>query len=207
MEAYDHIVLGNIDLVFLDINMPQLNGLELVQTLKSPPEIILTTAHREFAVKAYELNVLDYLVKPISLPRFLKAISKMNSRFISLDYAQPDNRIGEQRTDLEDTAPVNVLYMKSDRKVVKVDIERTLFFESLNDKVIVHLEDREFSTNQRIGYLEEKLPSEYFTRVHRSYIVNISKVNAFSKIELEIGEKTIPIGRNFRNETLKKLTK
>jgi len=205
LEAFEHIQKGQIQLVFLDIKMPKLNGLELIESIKNPPLIVFTTAYRDFAVKAFELDAIDYLLKPISLTRFLKTISKVNKY---LQGQQMDlNGMESETTRGEGTAASNqeFLYIKADRKVVKLDLACVHYLESLNDKVIIHLGDREVTTTQRISYLAEKLPKLYFVRIHRSYIVSLSHITAYNNIMVEVKGRELPIGRNYRSQALEAL--
>ena len=202
LEAFEHIEKGNIQLVFLDIKMPKLNGLELIESLKNPPLIVFTTAYRDFAIRAFELDAIDYLLKPISLTRFLKTVSKVN-KYLHGSQSEANNEDLES-SNAESTIPIEqeFLYIKADRKVVKLDLNSILYLESLNDKVIIHLQDREVITTQRISYLAEKLPKQHFIRVHRSYMISLSKITAFNNIMVEMNDKEIPIGRNYRSQSL-----
>ena len=202
LEAFKHIEQDNIQLVFLDIKMPKLNGLELIESIKNPPLIVFTTAYRDFAIRAFELDAIDYLLKPISLTRFLKTISKVN-KYIHGSQSETNNEDIET-LNTESVLPIEqeFLYIKADRKVVKLDLSSILFLESLNDKVIIHIQDREVITTQRISYLAEKLPKQHFIRVHRSYIISLVKITAFNNIMVEVKDKEIPIGRNYRSQSL-----
>lgn len=205
LEAFEHIQQGHIQLVFLDIKMPKLNGLELIESIKNPPLIVFTTAYRDFAVKAFELDAIDYLLKPISLTRFLKTISKVNKYLqgqqIELNGGESETAKREGTTTLEQ----EFLYIKADRKVVKLDLACIHYLESLNDKVIIHLTDREVITTQRISYLAEKLPKQQFIRIHRSFIISLSHITAYNNIMVEVKARELPIGRNYRSQALEAL--
>ena len=203
VEAFCHLQKGNIDLVFLDIKMPKINGLELLESLNPAPLVVFTTAYREFAIKAFELDAIDYLLKPISLGRFMKTITKVNKYLsghhlqTSLDNPpQPKDNTSNPKTEPE------LLYIKSQRKTVKLDLSEILYLESLNDKVTIHTSDGEIQTTQRIGSLEEKLPNTKFLRIHRSFIVSLEKVTAFNTIMTEVNGKELPIGRNYRSHVM-----
>ena len=175
-----------IDLIFLDISMPFISGIEFVKTLKNPPAIILTTAHKEFAVESYELNVLDYLLKPFSFERFLKSI----------------NKLGNQETEaaravLEDSDNDVFIYVKSEKKNVKILLKEILFIESLKDYIKIHLQNKTLITQLPISEIEQRLPDN-FLRVHRSFIVAKDKITAFTQHDLEIGKHQIPVGRNYK---------
>lgn len=194
IEALSFLQKGDIDLVFLDIEMPVLTGLELIKTLKVTPCIIFTTAHRNFAVEAFDIEALDYLLKPITLERFTKSIN----RFIDSKTVLPINST-EDNTDF--------IIIKSDKKNHRIKFNDIVFIESMADYVIVHLGSEKFITKERISHFEEKLPSSQFLRVHRGYIVNLSLITSFYGYTLELGKKKIPVGRNFKaqlDETLRK---
>ena len=207
LEAFEHIQGGNIQLVFLDIKMPKLNGLELIESIKNPPLVVFTTAYREFAIKAFDLDAIDYLLKPISLTRFLKTISKAN-KYLKGQHSETNtnNEDSEKANGAQPSPPdPELLYIKSDRKVVKLDLSCVRYLESLNDKVIIHLADKEVVTTQRISYLLEKLPKQQFVRIHRSYIISLAHVAAYNNIMVEVKERELPIGRNYRSQALEAL--
>ncbi|MEP3210022.1 MAG: LytTR family DNA-binding domain-containing protein [Maribacter sp.] len=205
LEAFEHIQAGDIQLVFLDIKMPKLNGLELIESIKNPPLVVFTTAYREFAIKAFDLDAIDYLLKPISLTRFLKTVSKANKYLQGLQ--TESNGEGQEKSNgiPSSTSEQEFLYIKSDRKMVKLDLSCVHYLESLNDKVIIHLADKEVLTTQRISYLLEKLPKQQFIRIHRSYIISLTHVAAFNNIMVEVKERELPIGRNYRSQALEAL--
>ncbi|MFD2099441.1 LytR/AlgR family response regulator transcription factor [Flagellimonas iocasae] len=203
VEAFCHLQKGNIDLVFLDIKMPKINGLELLESLNPTPLVVFTTAYREFAIKAFELDAIDYLLKPISLGRFMKTITKAN-KFLSGHHVHTtfENQPQSKDAKSESKTEPELLYIKSQRKTVKLDLSEILYLESLNDKVTIHTSTGEIHTTQRIGYLEEKLPSHNFLRIHRSFIVALDKVSAFNTIMAEVDGKELPIGRNYRSHAM-----
>jgi len=182
-----------------------LSGLELIESIKNPPLVVFTTAYREFAIKAFDLDAIDYLLKPISLTRFLKTISKAN-KYLQGQQTEP-NKEGSEKSKEEQltTSEQAFLYIKADRKVVKLDLNCVQYLESLNDKVIIHLANREVVTTQRISYLLEKLPKQQFIRVHRSYIISLAHVVAYNNIMVEVKERELPIGRNYRSQALEAL--
>jgi len=184
--ALEWIKKQKIDLIFLDVSMPFLSGIEFIRTLKDPPVVILTTAHKEFAVESYELNVLDYLLKPISFERFLKAINKLN-----MDVP------GIQKPSISDTSKEAFIYVKSEKKNVKILLKDILFIESLKDYVKIHTADKTIITQVPISTIEQRLPDN-FLRVHRSFIVAKDKITAYTQQDLEIGRLQIPIGRNYK---------
>jgi DNA-binding LytR/AlgR family response regulator len=205
LEAFEHIQRGNIQLVFLDIKMPKLNGLELIESIKNPPLVVFTTAYREFAIKAFDLDAIDYLLKPISLTRFLKTVSKANKYLIGQQTEQSNEGSATSKGSQLTTSEQEFLYIKADRKVVKLDLSCVLYLESLNDKVTIHLAEKEVVTTQRISYLLEKLPKQQFIRIHRSYIISLAHVAAYNNIMVEVKERELPIGRNYRSQALEAL--
>jgi len=189
--ALDWIKKQKIDLVFLDVSMPFISGIEFIRTLKNPPAVILTTAHKEFALEGYELNVVDYLLKPISFERFLMAINKL-----TLDVPEtPKPVITNARND-------SFIYVKSEKKNVKILLKEILFIESLKDYIKIHTTNKTIITQVAISTIEQRLPDN-FLRVHRSFIVARDKITAYTQHDIEIGKLQIPIGRNYKTIVVK----
>ena len=184
--ALEWIKKQKIDLIFLDVSMPFISGIDFIRTLRNPPAIILTTAHKEFAVESYELNVLDYLLKPISFDRFLKAINKLN--IDTSEIVKPG---------IIDTKNDSFIYVKSEKKNVKILLKDILFIESLKDYIKIHTIDKTIVTQVPISTIEQRLPDN-FLRIHRSFIVAKDKITAYTQHDLEIGKFQIPIGRNYK---------
>lgn len=184
--ALEWIKKQKIDLIFLDVSMPFISGIEFIRTLKNPPAVILTTAHKEFAVESYELNVVDYLLKPISFERFLKAINKLD-----LDVANIQTPL------ITGTKNEAFIYVKSEKKNVKILLRDILFIESLKDYIKIHAPDKTIITQVSISTIEQRLPDN-FLRVHRSFIVAKDRITAYTQHDLEIGKLQIPIGRNYK---------
>lgn len=191
---------NKVDLLFLDIKMPQLSGLELLRSIKNPPPVILTTAFREYALESFELNVIDYLLKPIPFNRFLKAIEKYES------LTNPSGYIEPQKINLNDEIKETFIYIKADKKMIRVLLKDILFIEGLKDYVQVHTADKKIITYQTLNYFEEKLPHTHFIRVHRSYIISLSHIQSYSASEIEVAKRSIPIGNTYAKEVLKKLS-
>ncbi|MFT5834519.1 MAG: DNA-binding LytR/AlgR family response regulator [Cognaticolwellia sp.] len=191
LEAFDVLQKEEIDLMFLDIQMPQLNGIEFVKTLKNPPKIIFTTAFRDYAIEGFELNAVDYLLKPISFGRFMKAINKIH-RKPEIETINPL----ESQTVSSNFEPF--LYIKMDKRILKVYLDEIIYVESQKDYVRIVTEEKDVVTKQKISYLEERLPKDKFLRVHRSYIVPINRITAFSTTNIEIDEIELPIGRSYK---------
>jgi DNA-binding LytR/AlgR family response regulator len=184
--ALDWIKKRKIDLIFLDISMPFISGIDFIKTLQNPPRIILTTAHKEFAIESYELNVLDYLLKPISFERFLKAINKLEDH--TSEIIKP--LMQDSESDL-------FIYVKSDKKNVKILMREILFIESLKDYIKIHTRDKTIITQLQISAIEQRLPDD-FLRIHRSFIIARDKITAYTQHHFEIGKNQIPIGRSYK---------
>lgn len=197
VDAFNFLQKEEVDLLFLDIQMPKLTGIDLLKNISDPPQVIFTTAYRDYAIQGYELNVVDYLLKPISFDRFLKAVNKV----IQQDGGE-DNSTAEMEVNNYQDA---YIYLKSDKKMVKVPLIDILYIESLKDYIRVSTAEKNVTAYQRISYMEEKLPSEKFIRVHRSYIINLDQIDAYSTSVVEIGGKEIPIGRNYRQDVIQVL--
>ncbi len=191
-EAIKYIQEGNVDILFLDIHMPQLTGTEFLKNLRTPPKVIFTTAYKDFAIEAFDLDAVDYLLKPISLQRFIKAVSKVDSKAF-----QPM----VQDIQTENNSGPSFLYFRSDRKMVKVFLDDILFIESLKDYIkIVLASGKPLVVKQSISGVEEMLPKNKFLRIHRSFIVSINKVNAYTQQDVEIEGHEIPIGKAYLSQ-------
>lgn len=197
VEAYNLLQKTKIDLLFLDIQMPLMSGIEFLKNISNSPKVIFTTAFSEHAIEGFDLNAVDYLLKPISFDRFLKAINKLQTNVSS---------ITTQISDVSTTYDDAFIYLKEDKIMVKLLLKDILYIESLKNYVKVKTETKDIITYKTISSMEEKLPSNKFIRVHRSYIVAIDKIEAFSTTEIKIHNLSIPIGRNFKNEVMKRLS-
>lgn len=184
----------DVDLIFLDINMPKLNGLDFLRTLKNPPLVIITTAYAEFAIQGYELNVVDYLMKPFSFERFLKAIQKvqevMYSRSAPASIPAPAVEAQEE----------NYIFIKSSKKTYRVNLDEILYIEALGDYVKIYTTERMIVSYQSLKNIEHQLPLKYFPRIHKSYIVSLAKVELIEGNQVKIRDQYIPIGTNFRGD-------
>jgi DNA-binding LytR/AlgR family response regulator len=198
IEAFKVLQQKNIDLMFLDIQMPGIKGTDLVKSLKKQPRIIFTTAFAEYAVEGFELEAVDYLIKPISFDRFLRSMDKVLRHF----GAQQQIVFSQQSTLVEKDT---FLYLKVDRKMMKIAIKDILWIESQKDYIKVVLQSKELVSKQKISLIEELLPEDEFVRIHRSFIVSISKIDSYYSYAVEINNKELPIGRNYKAETQKKL--
>lgn len=174
-----------VDLMFLDIQMPKLIGTSFLRTLRNPPKVIFTTAYKEYAVEAFDLDAIDYLLKPVTLERLIRAVNKITM--------ETDPIVPEEQKILEHEG---FAYFRSERKMIKVKYDSIIFIESMKDYVkVVRTDDKPLLVKQSISSLENMLPTNQFIRIHRSFIVSISKITAFTNRDIEIGGIEIPIGR------------
>jgi DNA-binding LytR/AlgR family response regulator len=193
LQAIEILKKEKVDLIFLDIQMPKLTGIAFLKTLSHPPKVIFTTAYKEYALDAFDLDAVDYLLKPVSLERFLKAVNKVTN-------THPEE--GKEQAPLRQ----GFLYFRADRKMVKVFLEDILFIESLKDYIKIHrTNNKPLTIKYSLSTIEAMLPRDLFLRVHRSFIVSINKVTAFTPHDIEIGNIEIPIGRQY-SSSLKKLS-
>lgn len=196
VKAFEALQEHPIDLVFLDIQMPRLTGINLLKTLKHPPNVIFTTAYREYALEGFELDAADYLLKPISFERFLKAINKVYEKQSRFERSDDTDHRNATEADL---------FIRVNKKMVKIQLDKILFIESQRDYVKIKTTNKEIVAHQTISELEEKLPSAHFLRVHRSFMVRLDKIESWSTNELELPGTEIPIGRTYKSEVLKAL--
>ena len=205
LEANELVRKNQIDLIFLDIQMPQISGVDFIKALPNPPLFIFTTAFSNYAVEGYELNAIDYLLKPISMDRFMKAVNKAMEQF------ELRNKEESSETGATGVEGVEFFFVKADKKLVKVKYDEILYIEGLKDYVIIRLEQGRVVTLQTMKSLEEKLPLSRFKRIHRSYIVSIDKIHAVDGTSVDVYEKgqikQLPIGKNYRDEILEIVNK
>ena len=200
IDALNILQQQHIDLLFLDIQMPQLTGTEFIRSLKAPPKVIFTTAYNNFAVEAFELEALDYLVKPIPFTRFVKAVNKVLSLTTSPLVESPVNRPGSYP---EDQLPF--LYFRSDRKMFKVFLKDILYMESMKDYLKVITNTGQIVTKQALSSLQEMLPEGEFIRIHRSYIVSVSKIESYSPEKVQVNKVELPVGKIYRLDVHRQL--
>ncbi len=199
LEVFNTLKTTPADILFLDIQMPHLTGIELLRTLKNPPAVIITTAYREFAIEGYELNVIDYLLKPVSFERFLKAVYKyelLNPMQVKITAPPPGDKKDDSKA---------FIYVKSDKRMVRVMLHDLLYIEGLKDYVRVHTTQGPIITYQTLTYFGEKLSNDQFIRIHRSYIVSLNHISAYSATQIEIGKISIPIGGSYARDVFEKL--
>jgi len=184
-----------VDLMFLDIKMPQITGIDFLKALKNPPAVIITTAYREYAIEGYDLDLIDYLLKPITFDRFFKAVD----RYL---------RLRSPIVKSEALSPVTTqqfIYIKARGKFHNLNKEEVLYIESLKDYIVIHCTDKKITAKYKIGDLETELQDKAFLRIHRSFIVNLKKITAFTAYDIEIGTKELPIGASYKEYVFKKL--
>ena len=199
IEASNFLQMQSVDLLFLDIQMPHLLGTDLVRTLKNPPNIIFTTAYRKFAIDGFELDAVDYLLKPISFERFLKAVNKvMHARL------KPVEEKALVMPEIVNSANP-FINLRVDRKNLKVYLDDILYIESLKDYVKVVTTTKNIITKQSISSLEDLLQEKNFIRIHRSFIVSVDKIVSFTSNAIEIGKYELPISRMYRLEVERQL--
>ena len=198
IDALTILQHNKIDLVFVDIQMPQLMGTDFIRSLINPPKVIFTTAFRKYAVAGFELDAVDYLLKPISFDRFLKAINKvlrLNVTVAGNDFSVKSS----QPNTIADT----FIYLRVDRKNIKVNFDDILFIESLKDYIKVVTKDKSIITKQAIYSIEENLPADLFIRAHRSFIVSLKRIESYTTELIQIGNYEIPVSRSYRHEVEK----
>lgn len=193
LECFKLLQYQQPDILFLDIQMPQLNGLEFLRSLHHRPKVIIVSAHREYALEGFELDVVDYLLKPVSFERFLKALDKYRQ-------IQPVIIQNEAEVDV-----VDHLFIRADRKTVKLVLAEVLYIESMSDYLKIYTKEGMLLTKEKISVIEQKLPPQ-FLRIHRSFIFNTHHLQAFTHENIEVGGKQLPLSRSFRQEVLDKLS-
>jgi len=191
-EAFNEVQQGKIDLIFLDINMPGINGMAFAKIIPKEIQVIFTTAYREYAIEGFDLEASDYLLKPIPFDRFLKSVAKVKESL-------------SKERNIPNSEKPEFLFVRQDRKMEKIDFPDILFVESFSDYIKIHLKDRMVIVRESISNFENKLPESQFIRFHRSFIGNISAINSYTHEYLEIGGKALTISRSYKEEVLKRL--
>lgn len=193
--ALEALQQQKIDLVFLDIHLPKLKGLDFIKTLKNPPRIIITSAYHEYALQGYEYNVVDYLLKPIEFSRFLMAVNKLNQSPV------PESHIATFLPTPERSS----LFFNVSKKKVRVFLDEILYIESLKEYIRIYTVHKTILTKFPLGQIEELLAKNNFLRIHRSYIIARNRIDAFTASEVEVSGKQIPIGRSYKESVLEAL--
>ncbi|HVN56950.1 MAG TPA: LytTR family DNA-binding domain-containing protein [Bacteroidales bacterium] len=190
IEAFQAVKREKTDLIFLDIQMPGMKGTDFLKSLADPPKVILTTAYRDYAVEGYDLNVVDYLLKPVSYDRFLKAIDK----FMSLETGKPPREPEEK-----------YIYLNINKKVHKIYVNEIIYAESIKDYLTIHTLSGDIVAKHTISAFENLLPESEFVRIHRSFIVAIKRIKGFNSHTIDLGIKELPIGQNYQSSVFEKL--
>jgi len=190
MKAEAYLKTNAVDIIFLDIEMPKVSGLQFLQKLNIESMVILTTAFPQYALEGYELDIIDYLLKPFALSRFLKAVQKAK------DYHEMKNRTNGALQS-------SYIFIKSDKRIEKIELNDIIYAESTGNYVSIHTEDKRIIAYLTMKSLESQLPPNEFIKIHQSYLVNCSKINAIEGNEISIGNKSLPISRNYRDLVMK----
>jgi DNA-binding LytR/AlgR family response regulator len=196
IEAFNYINNHKIDLVFLDINMPEISGISFAKSINKDVKIIFTTAYRDFAVEGFELQAVDYLMKPISFDRLLKAV---NNYF--------DIYSNNKSVEKTDTNKNDFMFVRSERRMVKIDFESIIYIESYSDYIKIHLVNETVVTRETISAIEAKLPNKKFLRIHRSYIIALKHISSFTNEEITVNNIALTISRSYKKDVLQILEK
>ena len=190
-EALNYLSNNSVDLIFLDIEMPGMSGMELLDSLTNPPLVIITTSNKEYALKSYDYDVIDFIVKPVEYPRFYKAVTKAKEWF-------------EMKSPNDDTSS-DEIYIRSDSKIKKMNLSEITYVEALADYVMINDENGKNIVHSTMKGMANKLPEDQFVRVHRSFIVNLKKVDSIEDMSVVVGKKIIPIGASFKDSLFSKI--
>ena len=196
IDAFNAISANKVDVIFLDINMPEISGLSFAKSINKKIKIIFTTAYREYAVDGFDLQAVDYLLKPISFDRLYQSINKYIDAYVPSDLPK-EHQIIEEKSDF--------IFVRSDRKMIKVNFAEILYIESLGDYIKIILDTKNIITRESISSIEAKLPKKLFLRTHRSYLVSIEQIASFTHEYIEVKKKAIPISRSYKTSVLNKL--
>ncbi|MRT94255.1 LytTR family DNA-binding domain-containing protein [Ancylomarina sp. 16SWW S1-10-2] len=193
LEAMDVLRNQQIDAMFLDINMPKISGLNFLESLQHPPAVVITTAYREYALDAYDLDVIDYLHKPIPFPRFVKAISKIEEKLQAHSTPSVSSTVQPMESIPE------FIFIKADKKTIKLNFKDIKYIEGLGDYIKIHTKTKSIVSKITVKRMEELLPENKFPRVHKSFIVALDMIDSIEGNQIEIGDCKIPIGQMYRN--------
>ena len=196
LSTFTFLRENKVDLIFLDIQMDEFTGIQLLETLKDPPYVILTTAYDEYALKAYELDVIDYLLKPIPFERFVKAVEKVYARFLKDQNHQLQPLASNNQETQNDQAEFT--FIKSGNKTVKVYFNKILYIEGQRDYLQIHTEDSKIMTLLNFKKIQELLDPQHFIRVHKSYVISIDKIDYIENNAIRIKDKLIPVSNTYK---------
>jgi DNA-binding LytR/AlgR family response regulator len=193
LEAIEVLHNQSVDLIFLDINMPRLTGIEFLKTLKNPPLVIITTAYSEYAIQGYELDVVDYLMKPFAFERFYKAVQKAEDMLKTRELPKSEFKEQDRKED-------DFLFIKSSKKTFKVNLHDILYIEALGDYVKIFTVEKMIVSYQSLKNIESLLPPKQFPRIHKSFIIALSRIDLIEGNHVKIRDRMIPVGTNFKTE-------
>ena len=197
IEAFNILSSKTVDLIFLDINMPEISGIAFAKSINKDVKIIFTTAYRDYAVEGFDLQAVDYLLKPISFERLVKAVNR---------YFEVHNTL--KQTDVLPDETNTFIFVRADRKMIKIDFDSILYIESYSDYIKIHLDNQDtIVTRETISAIEAKLPNNSFLRIHRSFIICLEKIQSFTNEHITINRKALPISRSYKKDVLKTLEK
>ncbi len=203
LQAMKFLNKNDIDLIFLDIHMPDFTGFDFIETLKNPPKIVLTTSDRNFAIEAFEYDcIVDYLVKPITLPRFMKAMTKVQNFKATTTSTKQSIPVAKATSE---ASTEKEMYVNIDRRLIKIEFDKIFLIEAKGDYILIKTENKNYTVHSTLKKIEEKLPDALFLKVHRSYIINIKKIVDIEDNSVLIARDVIPISRSNRPELMKRL--
>lgn len=194
LKALEILKKTEVDLMFLDISMPAINGIDFLKMLRNPPKVIITTAYREYALDGYDLDIVDYLLKPITFDRFFKSIERYLRN--TDQQTQPSSQV---------TTETGSIFLKSGYRNVKINIDDILYMESIKDYVKVYTVNGPVTTKYKISNMEGDLSVKSFLRIHRSFIINLKHITAFTASDVEIGKTELPIGESYKEHVIRTL--
>lgn len=202
IDVLNYLKSNEIDLIFLDIEMEELTGIEFLESLQNPPLVIITSAYKSYSIKGYELNVTDYLLKPILFPRFLKAIEKAHLQFTKEQQIKSISKTNKNN-EIEKT-----IFVKAGTKLMQVPIKEIIYIEGLKDYLIIHTKkSNKIITNMSFADILNLLPENYFARTHKSFIISLIHLKYVDRMQIGIEDKVLPIGRHFKDEFMEILKK
>ncbi|MCK4664045.1 MAG: response regulator transcription factor [Bacteroidales bacterium] len=200
-EAIEILQKEKIDLIFLDIQMPDISGIEFIKSIEKKPMVIFTTAYTDYALEGFKLNAIDYLVKPFPFDRFLKAVNK------AYEYYMLKSKPADMKNEKTDELSSEFIFVKADYKIIKINLNDILYIEGLKDYIKIYAGSKPILTLQSLKFMQEKLPQNNFIRVHRSYIVSFNKIDSIQRNRIIIGDKRIPVGDSYKDDFYKMLEK
>ena len=200
LEAMSMMKENKIDILFLDIQMPEITGIDFLRTLSDPPVVILTTAYQEYALESYQLDVTDYLLKPFSLERLLKAVNKA-VKLLELKNAA----VKKKKKIIKPKAESNFINVKVDHKIKRISFAEIIYIEGMKEYLAIHTTKEKFITLDSLKNFEEKLPGDKFIRIHKSYIVSIEKISALDGNQIKINNVYLPVGKSYKEDLMKKV--